>query len=67
MTGSMRAARTALAAKKSTAFEAAAAKAGLIVQPGKSAVKNEYHPGTSQARRLALRGLAAPTRHVALP
>ena len=24
-------------------------------------------PGTSQARRLALRGLAAPTRHVALP
>ncbi|MDP1690672.1 MAG: hypothetical protein Q8L49_01695 [Burkholderiaceae bacterium] len=47
MTGPMRAARTALAAKKSTEFEAAAAKAGLTVQPGKSAVKHEYRSGVA--------------------
>ena len=47
MTGPMRSARAALAAKKSTAFEAAATKAGLTVQPGKSAVKNEYRGGVA--------------------
>ena len=47
MTGPMRSARAALAAKKSTAFEAAATKAGLTVQPGKSAVKNEYRSGVA--------------------
>lgn len=47
MTGSKRAAKSAPAAKKESAFEAAAAKAGLTVQPGKSAVKNEYRQGVA--------------------
>jgi len=42
-----RASTTAPAAKKASAFEAAAVKAGLTVQPGKSAVKNEYRSGVA--------------------
>ncbi len=49
MTGPKRAAEKASmraqAAKKASAFEAAAVTAGLTVQPGKSAVKNEYRQG----------------------
>lgn len=45
MTGPKRAARKPAAAPKSNAFEPAAAKAGLTVRPGKSAVKNEYRKG----------------------
>ena len=51
MTGPKRAAENAstmaLAAKKASTFEAAAMKAGLTVQPGKSAIKNEYRHGVT--------------------
>ena len=51
MTGPKRAAEKttakAPAAKKASAFEGAAVKAGLTVQPGKSAVKNEYRQGVA--------------------
>ena len=47
MTGPTRAAEPVLAVQKSTAFAVAAARAGLTVRPGKSAVKNEYRRGVT--------------------
>ena len=51
MTGPKRAAEKttakAPAAKKASAFEGAAVKAGLTVQPGKSAMKNECRKGVA--------------------
>ena len=47
MTGPKRAASSVPATKKLTAFELASVKAGLTVQPGKRAVKNEYRGGVT--------------------
>ncbi len=47
MTGPKRDGERAPAANKPAAFEQAALRAGLAVQPGKSAMKSEYRPGVA--------------------